>query len=47
MASVPGLRIQGSKTEKSAGGMVTYLVNGRDEASGAGRSPSRRTPTAW
>ncbi len=31
--AVPGMRIQGSKTEKAAG-VTTYVVNGRDEASG-------------
>ncbi len=34
MQAVPGMRIQGSKTEKSTGGLVTYVVNGRDMASG-------------
>jgi hypothetical protein len=32
--AVPGMRIQGSKTEKAAG-LTTYVVNGRDEASGS------------
>lgn len=36
MQAVPGMRIQGSKVEKSVGGLVTYIVNGRDEASGRG-----------
>jgi hypothetical protein len=31
--AVPGMRIQGSKTEKAAG-VTTYVVTGRDEASG-------------
>lgn len=34
MQSVPGMRIQGSKTEKSTGGLTTYVVSGRDMASG-------------
>ncbi len=31
--AVPGMRIQGSKTERAAG-LTTYVVSGRDEASG-------------
>jgi hypothetical protein len=32
--AVPGMRIQGSRTEKSPGGIVTYIITGRHEASG-------------
>jgi hypothetical protein len=34
MQAVPGMRIQGSKTEKTPGGLVSYVVNGRDMNSG-------------